>query len=92
MFIYLSACSALTAPPITGTTPPPVQCPNSLCEGKPDGNYEYHYYGEYKINYFIQCVNALAYCQPCFPTSLQFSAKCNQCLYTKTGKQLSHQN
>ena len=71
---------------ITGTTPPPVPCPNSLCKGKADGNYEYYYYSYYKPNYFLQCSNGLAYCQACFPLSLEFSEGCNQCLYNRYGK------
>jgi len=71
---------------ITGTTPPAVPCPNSLCDGKGDGNFEYHYYNQYRANYFLQCSNGLAYCQACFPLSLEFSEPCNQCLYARTGK------
>jgi len=79
----VAACQALTPEHITGTTPPPVKCPNSLCNNRPDGNYEYRYYGQYLRNYFVQCSNGLAYCQPCWPLSLEFSESCNQCLYNK---------
>ena len=75
----LVACSALTAPPITGTTPPAVDCPNSMCSGKSDGNYAYS--GNH--NYFLQCAGGNAYCQACWPLSLEFSPRCNQCLYSK---------
>ena len=69
---------------ITGTIPPSVPCPDSLCSHRPDGNYNYEYYGVYRSNYFLQCSNGLAYCQPCFPLSLEFSERCNQCLDRKT--------
>ena len=69
---------------MTGTTPPAVPCPNSLCKGKSDGNFEYHNYGQYRANYFLQCSNGLAYCQACFPLSLEFSEPCNQCLYARS--------
>ncbi|XP_057290389.1 uncharacterized protein LOC130613087 [Hydractinia symbiolongicarpus] len=72
---------------VTGTTPPPVPCPNSLCAGKADGN---HYYDHptmgQKDNYFVQCVSGLAYCQACWPLSLKFKKECNQCLYSMNGK------
>ena len=68
---------------VTGTSPPPVPCPNSLCEGKHDGNYEYYYQYVYNPHYFLQCSGGLAYCQACFPMSLEFSQDCNQCLYNK---------
>ena len=85
MFIILAAYS-LEVEKITGTTPPAVPCPDSLCKGKSDGNFEYHYYDQYRANYFLQCSGGMAYCQPCFPLSLEFSEGCNQCLYTKYGK------
>ena len=69
---------------MTGTTPPPVDCPNSLCNGKPDGNYGYMDPKTNIINrsYFVQCTGGeYAYCQSCFPMYLQFSETCNQCLY-----------
>ena len=74
-------CNAITAPPITGTTPPKVECPDSLCKGKSDGNYDYNYHGKYNPHYFLQCSGGLAYCQACWPMSLEFSKNCNQCLY-----------
>ena len=73
----LVACNAITNPPITGTTPPAIDCPNTLCSGKSDGNYAI---GSYK-NYFTQCIGGLAYCQACWPMSMEFSQECNQCLY-----------
>jgi len=82
-FFFVIACYAITNPPITGTTPPAVPCPNDLCKGKYDGNYEYNYYGKYKSNYFLQCNGGDAYCQSCFPMYLEFSQTCNQCLYSK---------
>ena len=75
----LLAASALTPPHITGTTPPPIYCPNKLCHGRYDGNYEI----PGKPNYFVQCVSGLAYCQACWPLHLVFVGRCNQCLYSK---------
>ena len=89
LFHILVAC-ALKNPTITGTIPPSVPCPDSLCKHRADGNYNYHYYGVYRSNYFLQCTNGLAYCQPCFPLSLRFSEKCNQCLDSNTGKLLEN--
>ena len=48
----LVACNAITNPPMTGTTPPAIDCPNTLCNGKSDGNYAI---GSY-LNYFTQCI------------------------------------
>ena len=45
--------------------------------GKSDGNYAM---GSHK-NYFYQCDGGNAYCQACFPMSLEYSQECNQCLY-----------
>ena len=63
-----------------------TQCesePNkNLCNGKADGNYEY----PGKPNYVLSCVGGFAKCQPCWPNTLVFSQRCNQCLYTKDGK------
>ena len=72
---------------ITGTTPPHVTCPNKLCHSKMDGNFIYNdpHTGDERSNYFVQCSNGKASCQPCFPLSLEFSEKCNQCLPKKTG-------
>jgi len=83
VFLLFSASFAITNPPITGTTPYAVSCPNSLCEGKHDGNFEYKDPKTHELNrsYFLQCVGGTAYCQACFPMSLQYSATCNQCLY-----------
>lgn len=70
---------AITKTPITRTTPAAIQCPHSLCRGKYDGNYalkENH-------NYFVQCLHGLAYCQACWPTNLEYSETCNQCLYNR---------
>ena len=80
------AAYSLEVEKITGTTPPAVPCPDSLCTGRSDGNFEYHFQGEYRANYFLQCSNGFAFCQPCFPLSLEFSEGCNQCLYTKQDK------
>jgi hypothetical protein len=76
---FVAAISAFTPPHITGTTPPAIDCPNKLCHGKYDGNYEI----DYEPNYFVQCVSGSAYCQACWPLRLEFSGKCNQCLYKK---------
>uniref|UniRef100_A0A7M5UWF6 Chitin-binding type-2 domain-containing protein n=1 Tax=Clytia hemisphaerica TaxID=252671 RepID=A0A7M5UWF6_9CNID len=87
IFIVLTIVAAsycLEVTKVTGTTPEVVPCPNSLCHGLADGNYEYKYYGVYRSNYFVQCSNQLASCQPCFPLSLEFSQSCNQCLNKKT--------
>ena len=54
----LAGCNAITNPPITGTTPPAIDCPNTMCSGKTDGNYAI---GSYK-NYFTQCIGGMAYC------------------------------
>ena len=85
LFFYFPAAAAITNPPITGTTPPAVPCPDSLCKGKADGNFDYRYHGKYNSHYFLQCSGGLAYCQACFPLSLEFSQDCNQCLYSKHG-------
>ena len=71
------ACNAITISPITGTTPPAVKCPNTLCQAKVDGSYEY---ADNK-HYFLQCIGGMAYCQPCWPMNLEYSENCNQCLY-----------
>ena len=75
--VFFASCNAITNPPITGTTPPAVYCPDSLCSGKVDGNYNY----AGNTHYFLQCSQGLAYCQACWPLSLEFSQECNQCLY-----------
>ena len=64
---------------ITGTTPPPIKCPNTYCNGKVDGNYALYD----NRNYFVQCIDGVAQCQACWPLSLEFSESCNQCLYSK---------
>ena len=71
------ACNAITISPITGTTPPAVKCPNTLCQAKVDGNYGY----VDNKHYFLQCIGGMAYCQPCWPMNLEYSENCNQCLY-----------
>ncbi|XP_066925987.1 uncharacterized protein [Clytia hemisphaerica] len=69
---------------VTGQTPPPKLCFDSMCNGKADGNYEVRYpNGEYDPNYFLQCSGGQANCQPCWPQSLEFSQTCNQCLYSR---------
>ncbi|XP_066918654.1 uncharacterized protein [Clytia hemisphaerica] len=75
----VAVAAAITNPPITGTTPPAIPCPNSLCQGKYDGNFALKSHR----NYFLQCVGGNAYCQACFPLSLEFSQRCNQCLYNR---------
>ena len=81
--ILVTVCHALTPPPVTGNTPPAVQCPNTLCKGKVDGNHIYADPSTYKVNknYFLQCQMGMAYCQACWPATLEYSNKCNQCLY-----------
>jgi len=59
-----------------------INCPNSLCNGRADGNYELNS----GSSYFVQCSGDGANCQSCWPKSLVFSQKCNQCLYSKHGK------
>ena len=85
------AAYSLEVEKITGTTPPAVPCPNSLCKGRADGNYEYYYYSRYNPHYFLQCSNGLAYCQACWPLSLEFSEPCNQCLYNRKDECVSTQ-
>ena len=65
-----------------------VECPSYLCNGKPDGNIEYRPYSGYVKNRFVQCVNGKPECQVCWPKSLEFSERCNQCLYSAHGKSL----
>jgi len=58
-----------------------------MCNGKSDGNYEVKFSdGQIVPNYFLQCANGQASCQPCWPLSLEFSPECNQCLYKKDGE------
>ena len=57
---------------------------NNLCNGKPDGNHEY----PGKSNYILSCIGGMAKCQPCWPSNLVYSGKCNQCLYTRDGKDI----
>ncbi|XP_066934557.1 uncharacterized protein [Clytia hemisphaerica] len=59
-----------------------VDCPSYLCNGKPDGNFEYRPYSGYVKNQFVQCVDGKPSCQVCWPKNLEFSEKCNQCLYS----------
>ncbi|XP_057290366.1 uncharacterized protein LOC130613067 [Hydractinia symbiolongicarpus] len=67
----------------TGPTPPPVPCPNSMCAGHSDGNYNYdHPSNGKKESYFVQCVGGKAYCQACWPMNMKFKKECNQCLYS----------
>lgn len=54
-------------------------CPNSLCDGKVIGNYEI----QGKPNRFVQCDRNSTNCEICWPSTLVFSEKCNQCLYNK---------
>lgn len=79
-FSFLLVISALEIPDITGPTPPPIECPNKLCHGKADGNYNVGYHK----HHFVQCVDGLATCQACWPNTLEFSQGCNQCLYSNS--------
>uniref|UniRef100_A0A7M5VGL1 Chitin-binding type-2 domain-containing protein n=1 Tax=Clytia hemisphaerica TaxID=252671 RepID=A0A7M5VGL1_9CNID len=65
---------------------PEVPCPDTLCNGKADGNHYYYpyYTGAYRYNFFLQCLGGKATCQACFPLSLEYSYECNQCLYKKS--------
>ena len=73
-----------------------ISGPNSMCDGKYDGNYEYKLYRAdkydyvYNPHYFLQCSNGLAYCQACWPLRLEYSEKCDQCLYSKHGELLEY--
>ncbi|XP_057290628.1 uncharacterized protein LOC130613295 [Hydractinia symbiolongicarpus] len=80
----LFACAyGLEVPDVTGPTPPPVPCPNSMCSGQADGNYNYDHPGNgKKENYFVQCVGGKSYCQACWPKTLKFKKECNQCMYS----------
>ena len=62
----------------------------SACSGRDDGNYEFKDKdnGQVIRKFFTQCSNGNAYCQPCWPEDLEFSQKCNQCLYNKDGKMI----
>ena len=68
--VYVSA----DKPAPTPVAPP---CPQSLCAGKSDGNYNIPSFP----HDFVQCANGIAYCQSCWPQSLMFNQTCNQCLY-----------
>ena len=56
--------------------------PNSLCRGRPDGNYDLTVYSVYYPNYFLSCSDYIAYCRPCAPAypPLVYSQVCDQCL------------
>ena len=54
-------------------------CPHSLCRGKHDGNYAV----PQNKHSFVQCAGGVAYCQSCWPSILEFSEQCNQCLYNR---------
>uniref|UniRef100_A0A7M5UQ97 Chitin-binding type-2 domain-containing protein n=1 Tax=Clytia hemisphaerica TaxID=252671 RepID=A0A7M5UQ97_9CNID len=85
-FLLIAALSGLSGFEIseaTGTTPPAVPCPDKLCQRRPDGNYAYNLNGQKRSNYFLQCSGGSSYCQACFPLSLEYSPKCNQCLNSK---------
>ncbi|XP_057305119.1 uncharacterized protein LOC130642063 [Hydractinia symbiolongicarpus] len=56
------------------------KCPNCLCTGKWNGNYRY----SGSSHYFLTCANGIPYCRTCWPASLHFVEKCNQCLYSLT--------
>lgn len=65
----------------------PLDCPNDLCNAKADGNYEM----PLKPNQFLQCSSGNAYCQSCWPTSLVYVSKCNQCLYSEGSECIAEQ-
>ena len=67
----------MTIPTIPVNTSP--DCPNSLCQGKFDGNYEVNGFD----NYFLQCTGGQANCQSCSPKTKVFVERCNQCLNSK---------
>ena len=87
LFLYFTDASGFFPIKITGPTPPPVPCADSLCNGKTDGNHEYTDPVTYRKNphYFVQCSSGVASCQACWPSSLVFKRECNQCLYTREG-------
>lgn len=81
LFFFLVSAAFAVKPrglEVAGSTPQKIDCPNSYCSGKYDGNYPI---ASYK-NYFVQCSNGIAYCQSCWPSNLEFSEECNQCLYS----------
>lgn len=60
---------------------------DEMCNGRADGNYQVRFNnGVEKPNHFLQCSNGKAHCQACWPSSLEFSETCNQCLYNRDGK------
>ena len=67
---------------VLGLQDPGFNCPDSLCNGRADGNYKYHG----NSSYFVQCTGGQADCQACWPLTLVFKEECNQCLYSKHGK------
>ena len=79
-------------PPFAGRSKDPMglddlQCPDTLCNGRAAGNYEYPRPG--KQNYFLRCTEGgLAQCEGCWPEDLVFSERCNQCLYSKNGNDI----
>ena len=88
LFIYISAAFALKNPEFKEGPhiARDVECPASLCNGKPDGNFEYRPHSGLVKNRFVQCVDGKPSCQVCWPTDLEFSEGCNQCLYSANGK------
>ena len=87
-FIYISATVALKNPEFKEGPhiAKDIECPASLCNGKPDGNFEYRPHSVLVKNRFVQCVDGKPSCQVCWPTELEFSEGCNQCLYSAQGK------
>ena len=73
---FYTGINSHTLPRFTGSTPPTIDCPRQLCDYRGNGNFAI----PGRDNYFVQCVNGGAFCQPCFPLSLVFSEQCNQCL------------
>jgi len=62
MNTIIPATSGFVPPKVTGTTPSPVPCSDSQCNGKHDGNFEYinPYTYEKNLHYFLQCSNGIA--------------------------------
>ena len=89
---YFIAVYSFEVPKITGTVPLPISCPDYLCKGRKNGNYQYNDPYSHVVNkhYFVQCSNGHAHCQPCFPTRLIFREECNQCLNTEKGEFYSY--
>uniref|UniRef100_A0A7M5X469 Uncharacterized protein n=2 Tax=Clytia hemisphaerica TaxID=252671 RepID=A0A7M5X469_9CNID len=72
---------------VLGLQDPGFHCPDSLCNGRADGNYEY----AGNSSYFVTCTGGQVDCQACWPLSLVFKEECNQCLYSKSDECLTTQ-